>query len=161
MAGSAFAGEEYWLREPPPPPRSRAPTVGLETRAGERWPLKIWGRFDAFEQALKAEGIRVTRFGWKSTLAEHEAAVASCDVVVCGDTLTMHLALALRRRVVALFLCTPPQEIEDYGRMTKIISPLIARHLYSRRHNRPAAEAIPVAAVLAETRAALAQASPR
>jgi heptosyltransferase-2 len=157
MAGLRFRGEEYWIRTPPRSPRPRRPVIGLETRAGERWPSKRWTRYAELARALRARGARVARFSWKKDLRAHAAAVAACDVVVCGDTLTMHLALALRKRVVALFLCTPPQEIEDYGRLVKIVSPVLARHLYSRRADRRAAGAIPLAPVLAETLTALAQ----
>jgi len=161
MAGTSFRGEEYWIRRPPPRRRGGAPRVGLETRVGPRWPLKAWGRFGELERALAARGVRTARFGWKRDLAAHAAAVSACDVVVCGDTLTMHLALALRKRVIALFLCTPPQEIEDYGRLAKIVSPALARDLYTRRRDPRAARAIPLAPVLAETLTALAQLAPR
>ncbi len=161
MAGRSFQGEDYWIRRPPRRAAGRAPRVGLEARAGERWPLKVWARYGALERALRARGAATTRFGWKPDLAAHAAAVDACDVVVCGDTLTMHLALALRKRVIALFQCTPPQEIEGYGRMTKIISPFVNRDLYSRRADRRAAGAIPLAPVLTETLAALSQLPPR
>jgi heptosyltransferase-2 len=160
MAGKRFRGEEYWLRLPPRR-RGAAVRVGLEPRASSRWPTKAWTRFGALERALRARGVATARFSWKRGLGAHAAAVAACDVVVCGDTLTMHLALALRKRVVALFLCTPPQEIEDYGRLVKLVSPVLARHLYSRRRDRRAAGAIPLAPVLAETLTALSQLPPR
>ncbi|NNN06319.1 MAG: hypothetical protein HKL90_10505 [Elusimicrobia bacterium] len=161
MAGRSFQGEDYWIRRPPRRAARGARRVGLETRAGERWPLKVWARYGALERTLRARGVATTRFGWKPDLAAHAAAVDACDVVVCGDTLTMHLALALHKRVIALFLCTPPQEIEGYGRLTKIISPFLNRDLYSRRADRGAAGAIPLALVLTETLAALSQLPPR
>jgi heptosyltransferase-2 len=45
----------------------------------------------------------------------HFAAIVShCDVVVSGDTLAMHIALALGRRSVVLFGPTSVAEIEMY-----------------------------------------------
>lgn len=161
MMGSRYGGEEYQIRRPKSRRRAGRPLVGLETRAGERWPIKRWTRYAGLERALRGRGVRTTRFTWKKDLLSHAAAVDRCDVVVCGDTLTMHLALALGKRVVALFLCTPPAEIEDYGRLVKVVSPEIERHLYSRREDRRAAGAIPIAPVLAEVLAALDQLPPR
>ena len=155
LAGLRYRGEEYWIQRPKKRPRPGRPLVGLETRAGERWPTKRWTRFAGLESALRERGVRTLRFSWKKDLPSHAAAVDRCDLVVCGDTLTMHLALALGKKVVALFLCTPPAEIEDYGRLVKVVSPACERHLYSRRRDRRAAGAVPVAPVLAEVLTAL------
>jgi len=42
------------------------------------------------------------------------------DLVVTSDTLGMHLAVALKKPVIALFGPTCPQEIDLYGRGTKL-----------------------------------------
>lgn len=160
LAGLRYHGEEYWIVRPKPRPRTGRLLVGLETRAGERWPVKRWTRYGGLESALRRRGVRTTRFSWKKDLPAHAAAVDRCDLVVCGDTLTMHLALALGKKVVALFLCTPPAEIEDYGRLVKVVSPVFPRHLYSRRPDRHAAGAIPIAPVLDSVLTALGQLSP-
>ena len=44
------------------------------------------------------------------------------DVVVSSDSLGMHLAIALGKKVVALFGSTCPQEISLYGRGTKLFA---------------------------------------
>jgi len=44
-----------------------------------------------------------------------------CDAVVTGDTLALHVALGLQRRVVALFGPTSPAEIDMYGLGTKVV----------------------------------------
>ena len=43
-------------------------------------------------------------------------------MVVSGDTLSLHIAIALKKKVVALFGPTCAQEIELYGRGIKIVS---------------------------------------
>lgn len=53
-----------------------------------------------------------------------QALLERCGVVVTGDSLGMHLALAARRPAVVLFGPTCHQEIELYGRGEKIVSPL-------------------------------------
>jgi ADP-heptose:LPS heptosyltransferase len=52
----------------------------------------------------------------------HFAALLShCDVAVTGDTLAMHLALALGKRAVVLFGPTSAAEIELYGLGEKVV----------------------------------------
>jgi heptosyltransferase-2 len=45
-----------------------------------------------------------------------------CDVVVSGDSLGMHMAIALEKHVVAWFGVTCPQEIDLYDRGLKILA---------------------------------------
>ena len=44
------------------------------------------------------------------------------DVVITGDSLGMHVAIALKKWVIAWFGPTSPQEIDLYGRGEKIVS---------------------------------------
>jgi heptosyltransferase-2 len=46
------------------------------------------------------------------------------DVIVCGDTLALQLALAMARPAVALFGSTCSSEIDTFGCGVKIVSPL-------------------------------------
>jgi hypothetical protein len=45
--------------------------------------------------------------------------------------LALHIALALKKKVVALFTCTSWHEIHGYGRMEKIVSPLLEKYFYN------------------------------
>ena len=52
----------------------------------------------------------------------HFAALLShCDLAVTGDTLAMHLSLALGKRTVVLFGPTSAAEIEVYGLGEKVV----------------------------------------
>lgn len=53
------------------------------------------------------------------------------DLIITGDTLGLHIATALNKKVIALFFCTPPWEIEEYKNVKKIISPLLEKHFYT------------------------------
>ena len=44
-----------------------------------------------------------------------------CDVVVTSDSLAMHIAIALRKMVVAFFAPTSSAEIELYGMGEKVV----------------------------------------
>jgi heptosyltransferase-2 len=131
MAGRRFSGEEYWIEAPSSVPAAQQDLIGLETRAGMRWPAKRWPKFEELERRLLANGWKTLRFEQMPTLEGHIRQVSRCAVVVTGDSLTMHLALALQKPTVAIFTCTSPHEIYDYGRLIKIVSPLWKRYFYT------------------------------
>ena len=121
--------------------------IGLNTGAGGRWRWKKWteeGYIELIstitraypdahvllyggpeerernkELARQAPG-RLTDTGTNNTLREFGALIDLCDVLVTGDTMALHMALALGKRVVALFGPTSAPEIELYDQGTKI-----------------------------------------
>jgi heptosyltransferase-2 len=141
MLGRPFRGEEYVLNMP----LTRSPEgnlVGLETRAGDVWPMKRWNKYEELAERLEGEGFRIKIFQQRERLADYADDINECEYVVCGDTLAMHLGLALRKKVVAIFTCTTPHEIYDYGRLIHVVSPLYTRYFYRRDYVREAADAI-------------------
>lgn len=60
--------------------------------------------------------------GGGNTLRQFFALIDLCDLVVTGDTLAMHVAAALGKKVVALFGPTSVAEIDLYGRGVKLTS---------------------------------------
>jgi len=48
--------------------------------------------------------------------------VEACDLVITGDSVGLHIAVGLRKPVVAWFAPTPAQEIDLYGRGSKVLS---------------------------------------
>lgn len=123
------------------------PVIGLNTGAGGRWPLKQWrenGYIELIERVARetrtqflllggpaerernarlaaATSVRLHDSGCDNTIRHFASLIAACDVVVTGDTLAMHLALALDRRSVVLFGPTSAAEIELYGRGEKVV----------------------------------------
>lgn len=125
------------------------PVIGMNTGAGPRWDLKKWKleRFidltrlvldttDAEVLLLGGEGERErnarirANFGTRvhnpcpSGLREFIRRIDLCNVVVTGDTLALHAALGLEKRVVALFGPTSAAEIDTYGLGAKIVPEL-------------------------------------
>lgn len=124
------------------------PIIGLNTGAGGRWPLKQW-REDGYidfigrlghekddrqflllggpseeernERLKGSSTIRLFDPGCNNTVRHFAALIDHCDVVVTGDTLAMHLSLALGRRTVVLFGPTSAAEIELYGLGEKVV----------------------------------------
>jgi lipopolysaccharide heptosyltransferase III len=123
------------------------PVIGLNTGAGGRWPLKQWredgyveliGRVarrmdvqfvllggqqerDRHERLRAASPVTLIDPGCDNSVRHFGALLSHCDVIVTGDTLAMHLSLALRKRTVVLFGPTSAAEIELYGLGEKVV----------------------------------------
>ncbi len=80
-------------------------------------------------QAKKA----VVDTGCENTLGQFAALIGLCDLVVTGDTTALHLAIGLKKKVVAIFGPTCAQEIELYGRGEKILSSISCAPCYRRK----------------------------
>lgn len=147
--GWKFQGEEYML--PETPESNLKGDVAIAAESGPVWPMKKWAYYERLKSALEAEGLRVNFLHKRPTMLEHLSDVRSHRCLVSGDTLPMHLALGSGIPAVALFNCTSPWEIYDYGRLTKLISPLLPNVFYSREYDSRATTAISFEAVLGAT----------
>jgi ADP-heptose:LPS heptosyltransferase len=135
--------------------------VGLNTGAGHVFANKNWpaDRFVALARRLTGEHVwRVALLGGPEERAlntsitqacpdvldtgcehrelEFAALVRRCAVVVTGDTMAMHVAIAGGVPVVVLFGPTCPQEIDLYGRGEKIVTRLRCAPCYCRACDR-------------------------
>ena len=125
---------------------ARRPRIGLNTGAGTKFETKQWPAehylklISLLTQRMKAtvfllggprekelnrflaqkSRTRVYDTGTDNTLLEFAGFISLLDLVVTSDTLGMHLAIALKKPVIALFGSTCPQEIDLYGRGSKI-----------------------------------------
>ncbi len=136
--------------------------IGLNTGAGDRFVHKAWGE-DSFVELIRLiqtnlktrvfllggpqevarnrsiasnVGRLVFDIGCQHTLGQFCAIVESCSLVVTGDTTALHIALALKKPVVAIFGSTCEQEIELYGRGVKIASDIECRPCYKKECDR-------------------------
>lgn len=123
--------------------------IGLNVGAGSRWQNKKWtlkgyiglislivkrlkgaqilmygGPEEVNDNGylLKAAGGWVVSTGCNNLLREFAALLSLCDVLVTGDTMALHIALALKKKVVVLFGPTSSVEIELYGRGCKVFA---------------------------------------
>ena len=78
-----------------------------------------------------AEG-GVHSLGTNHPLGVFMTLIRRVNALVAGDTLAMHLAIAQRRPVVAIFGPTCPQEIDLFGRGEKLVSPIEYAPCYLR-----------------------------
>jgi ADP-heptose:LPS heptosyltransferase len=125
--------------------------IGLNTGAGARWPLKRWNiagfvrlveRLLEYRNDLKIvlyggpEEREINRkileevpdgiidSGCDNSLREFIALIDACNILVTGDTLAMHIAIALNKYLLVLMGPTSAHEIDLFGRGKKIISDL-------------------------------------
>lgn len=160
MFGLKFQGEDYVFGYPAQPAPARR--VGIEMRADARWKWKRWVHYPELAAALREDGMDVFMFEQRDDLRDFIADVNSCAAVVTGDTLTMHIALALGKRTVAVFGPTSAPEIHGYGRMVKVVSSIDCICCYLRDCNVApnCMERIPLEHMRSAVHAALGTAAP-
>jgi len=126
--------------------------VGLNTGAGTRWKGKqlsikktveiaenvakkkrkivfvIFGGKDEHERnleiysRLRKKKIPVVDSGSNNTLRHFAAKIDACNVLLTSDSLALHIAVALRKKLVVFFGPTSATEIELYNRGKKIVA---------------------------------------
>ncbi len=79
---------------------------------------------------FQKQGISLFANNPNNTLNEFASVVKICDLIICGDTMILHLASSLNKPTIALFFVTPPWEIEDYENITKLTSPILKKHFF-------------------------------
>ena len=72
---------------------------------------------------LKEKKIRFFHNNPNNSDRELCALVNLCKVMVCSDSFSLHVSLALKKKTIGLFFCTSPNEIEGYGLLKKIVAP--------------------------------------
>ena len=127
--------------------------IGIHMGAASRWPSKVWhpDRVKEFIKRAKNEGYNVLLFGGPNEVEAHRklaeelkkegidiyqnkpsntkkefaSLVNLCKVMICSDSLSLHVALSLKKETIGLFFCTSPDEVEGYKYLKKIISPML------------------------------------
>jgi len=119
--------------------------IGLNTGSSNRWYLKQWpkekffelikrlnkysdlgillfGGKDEFEKNnyLLSAGDNILNTGNNNTLREFFSLMSIPELVLTGDTLALHTAAALNKKIICLFGPTSSNEIEDYGIIKKV-----------------------------------------
>ncbi len=144
MMGFKFRGEKYILPKDIPIKPTVRGLIGIEKRASDRWPTKIWNKYDELTYLLERDGLEIRFFQQRESFKEYIIDISECEMVISGDTLAMHVSMALGKKTIALFTCTSPWEIYDYGLLTKVISPKLDIAFYKTSYVKEAVEAIDV-----------------
>jgi len=138
--GLRFEGEEYLL--PNGVETGLTGDVAIAAAVGPVWPMKNWVHYDRLAADLRTAGCQVNFLPIRVSLLEHIGDIRGHRCLVGGDSLPMHIALGQGLRCVTIFNCTSPWEIYDYGRQTKIVSPLLGQYFYMRGNDARATTAV-------------------
>ena len=161
--GSRFNGEGYVYKNGARHHKKRclAPflSVGIvtgsgKTFAGKKLPFSSYVKI--IEGLLKYHGIQVVLLGGPeekktnkklaklfkgsiidsgcdNTIDQFAGIINNCDVIITGDTLTMHLGIALNKYIVVFFGSTAANEIELYGKGVKMVPQIKCSPCYKKK----------------------------
>lgn len=132
--------------------------VGLNTGAGTRWQYKQWqleGYIELIEKLSTNNEIGILLYGGpneiernkilkerfpdlidtgiNNSLRQFFSLLDLCDVLVTSDTMALHAATAFKKKIICMFGPTSHAEIEDYGRIEKVIPELDCLVCYKPR----------------------------
>ena len=126
MAGLRWEGEDYILGYKP---KNRVKyVVGVNHLVGDKFPNKAWPHWEKLVLMLDSVSAQVEF----DTMEEYIEWINSCKVIVTGDSLGMHIALALKKKVIILMGSTSAAEIETYGRGVIITAGLPCSPCYKK-----------------------------
>ena len=124
----------------------KKPVIGLNVGVGTKWPSKGWplNRWQELIEKIGNEKYNllllggpeevvitnqlknnfnyVINTGCDNSLLEFAAIVDLCDLVITADTMALHIATALKKKIISLFGPTSANEIELYGKGVKLSS---------------------------------------
>lgn len=115
MIGKKWNGEEYILGYEPKSEEKF--DIGFNHEVGGKWPNKSWPEGYWHDLSCLLSG-KYT-FSWQQgtkNIKEYIEWINSCRLIVTNDSLGLHIALALKKKVVVLFGPTAHSEIYMYNR---------------------------------------------
>ncbi len=146
--------------------------LGLNIGSSKRWQAKKWSqkKIEEFVNKVKkdydvillggydeqldkrklAKKLGVKENDSENSLREFFSVIDRCDVLVTGDTMAMHVGIALKKKVIGLFFCTPANEVYDYGLLKKVKSDLLEEYFYWGEYDERLGESVSVERVINE-----------
>ncbi|MDC1174637.1 glycosyltransferase family 9 protein [Bacteriovoracaceae bacterium] len=113
LLGFKWAGEDYVFKES----NSLGRGIGLNWKVGSKFPEKKMSK--AFWKNLESELANDYVMSWQKgfgDLSHYIEWIESVETLVTLDSLGLHIALALKKNVIAMFSHTSCSEIELYSR---------------------------------------------
>jgi len=115
IVGATWKGEEYVLGYQPK--SKEVYDLGFNTHVGSKWPSKGWSteHWEKLEKMVEKD----YSISWQkglNNLFEYMDWINSCRVIITNDSLGLHLALALKKKVIALFGPTFSNELYMFNR---------------------------------------------
>lgn len=122
MLGYVWKEQEYILGYQPA--GGETYDIGLNYKVGPKLPTKELSlrKWEQLEELLNSTGFKVSWQSGFDDLYQYMDWINSCALIITTDSLGLHLALALRKKVLGLFGPTDPKEICFYNRGNHLIS---------------------------------------
>ena len=121
MLGFQWKEQEYSLGYTPT--SKEIYNIGLNYKVGKKWPGKAMSIDKWNELAKELENNNMT-ISWQegsTDIYEYIEWINSCEMLITNDSLGLHIALALKKKVLALFGPTDYKEVYFYGRGKAIV----------------------------------------
>lgn len=111
MLSVEWKGQEYILGYEPKSKEKY--DIGFNFNVGKKWQTKAMpiAKWKELENRFLAKGYTVSWQEGLENLYHYIDWINSCKVLVSQDSLGLHIALALKKKIVGLFGATDPQEI--------------------------------------------------
>lgn len=115
IVGAKWEGQEYILGYRPK--SEETIDIGLNWAVGSKWPNKGWPseKWEELKRLLQGNYTFTLQQGMNELHAYMDW-INSCRLLVTNDSLGLHIALALRKKVVVMYGPTNPNETHFYGR---------------------------------------------
>lgn len=122
ILGSLWKEQEYIIGYKPKVVKTY--DIGLNYKVGSKWPTKAMpeNKWKELERRLVIAGYSVSWQQGLSDLYEYMDWINSNRIIITQDSLGLHLALALKKKVVALFGSSSDKEVYMYNRGVKLSS---------------------------------------
>jgi len=113
--GREWTGQRYVLGYQPKVPIIY--DIGLNNHVGAKWPTKVWPKsyWDKLYYELTNRNYAVCWQQSLNSIRHYIDWLASCRLIITCDSLGLHLSLGLKKKIVALFGPTPPEQVYMYG----------------------------------------------
>ena len=130
----------------------------IEEAKSEGYEIILFGGVNEIErnkeisEELKKKNIQLYQNNPNNSSMEFASLVSLCKIIICSDSFALHISLALKKRTISLFFCTSPDEVESYGLLKKMVSPLLYEYFPERmnEYNEKLVNSISVESVLEE-----------
>ena len=112
--GEEWNGERYSLGYQPKV--KEIYDIGFNYHVGSKWPVKAWPK--EYWKELQNKLDSSYTICWQQSLdnvRQYIDWLSSCKLIITSDSLGLHLAIALKKKVIALFGPTPSEQIYLYG----------------------------------------------
>jgi heptosyltransferase-2 len=126
IVGKTWMGEEYCFERPE---YGESFGVGFNYRVGNKWPEKAWKKENWHElrNMIRDNGLPSV-ISWQpkealNDLNKYFDWINACQMIITNDSLGLHVAIALKKKVVGLFGPSNPKEVHMYGRGKSLVNP--------------------------------------